>query len=50
MATEKKTIDVHVGPSWYLAEKQFRFAEGDQIEVTGSHVKFNSPDIFRLCG
>ena len=47
MVTEKKTIDVHVGPSWYLVEK---FAEGDQIEVTGSRVKFNSPDIFRLCG
>ena len=50
LKTEKKTIDVHVGPSWYLAEKQFRFAEGDEIEVTGSRAKFNSPDIFRLCG
>jgi len=50
VATEKKTIDVHVGPSWYLSEKQFRFAEGDEIEVAGSRATFNSPDIFRLCG
>jgi hypothetical protein len=28
-----------------LAEKQFSFAKGDQIEVAGSRVKFNSPDI-----
>jgi len=47
VATDKKTIEVHVGLSWYLVEKS---AEGDQIEVTGSRVKFNSPDIFRLCG
>lgn len=37
-------FDVHVGPSWFLAEKGFTFAKGDQIEVTGSKVKYESAD------
>ncbi len=37
-------FDVHVGPSWYLAQKKFQIAKGDQIEVTGSKVRFNNAD------
>jgi hypothetical protein len=44
LKTEKETIDVHVGPSWYLTQKQIRFAKGDQIEVTGSRVGFGNTD------
>jgi hypothetical protein len=44
LKTEKETIDVHVGPSWYLAQKQINFAKGEQIEVIGSRVKFGDSD------
>ncbi len=44
LKTEKETIDVHVGPSGYLTRKQISFAKGDQIEVTGSRVKFGDTD------
>lgn len=44
LKTDKESLDVHVGPSWYLAEKQITFAKGDQITVTGSRVKFDSGD------
>jgi hypothetical protein len=42
---EAETLTVHVGPSHYLVQQQFTFAEGDLIEVTGSRVKFEGSDI-----
>ena len=40
LKAEKESFDVHVGPSWYLAEKKISFAQGDQVQVIGSQVKF----------
>ena len=37
--TDEETLDVHLGPSTYLADQGFVFNKGDQIEVTGSKVK-----------
>jgi DNA/RNA endonuclease YhcR with UshA esterase domain len=42
--TDKETLTVMVGPSRYLAQKNFSFAKGDQIEVTGSKVKYGGSD------
>jgi DNA/RNA endonuclease YhcR with UshA esterase domain len=42
--TDAGTFDVHVGPSVFLTEKGFTFAKGDQIEVTGSKVKYEAAD------
>jgi len=36
--------EVHVGPSWYLAQQKYALAKGDQVEVTGSKVKFHGAD------
>lgn len=36
--------DVHVGPTWYVTQEKFAFAKGDQIEVTGSKVKYQGSD------
>lgn len=36
--TESGTLPVHVGPSFYIAKKQFSFSKGDQVEVLGSKV------------
>lgn len=44
LKTEKESIDVHVGPSWYLTQKHINFEKGEQIEVTGSRVKFGDSD------
>jgi hypothetical protein len=44
LRTEKGTLDVHLGPSSFLAEKQFTFAKGDRIEVTGSKVSYAGGD------
>ncbi|HKZ79081.1 MAG TPA: hypothetical protein VJ124_12325 [Pyrinomonadaceae bacterium] len=42
---EAETLKVLVGPSHYLAQKGFAFAVGDDVEVTGSKVKFEGHDI-----
>jgi len=44
LKTESETLDVHVGPSWFLSQNKVTFAKGDQIEVTGSKVKFANAD------
>ncbi len=38
LKTDSGTLPVHVGPSAYIAKKQFSFSKGDQIEVLGSKV------------
>ena len=38
--TDDHMLDVHLGPTDFLAAQQMSFAKGDQIEVTGSKVKF----------
>ena len=38
LKTDAATVNVHVGPSSYLAKNQFTFAKGDTIEVVGSRV------------
>jgi hypothetical protein len=44
LKADKETIDVYVGPSWFLTQNKMNFAKGDQTEVTGSRVKFGNTD------
>lgn len=43
--TEKETITVHVGPSWYLDDNNFTINLNDKIEVKGSRVSWNGSDV-----
>jgi hypothetical protein len=36
--TEKESVEVHVGPTAYLAEKGITLAKGDKVEILGSRV------------
>ncbi len=45
LKTDQETIDVHVGPSWFLTQNKINFDKGDQIKVTGSKVKFENGDV-----
>jgi hypothetical protein len=40
LKTEKETIPVHLGPSWYLANQAVTIAPGDKVEVTGSRISY----------
>ncbi len=38
LKTEKETIDVHLGPEWYIEKLDTKIEKGDKIEVKGSRV------------
>lgn len=40
LKTEKETIPVHLGPSWYMEQQGLKLAAGDKVEVTGSRVTY----------
>jgi hypothetical protein len=40
LKTEKETISVHLGPSWYLDHQDVQIKAQDNIEVTGSRISF----------
>lgn len=44
LRTDQGTINVHVGPSWFLEKNKMSIAKGDSVEVTGSKVKLASGD------
>lgn len=44
LKTASETLEVHLGPVWYLSQNQFAVAKGDAIEVTGSRVKFGETE------
>ncbi len=44
LKTDSGTLPIHVGPSAYIASKQFSFAKGDEIEVLGSKVSIGGEE------
>jgi hypothetical protein len=40
LKTEKETIPVHLGPSWYTEKQGMTFASGDKVEVIGSRITY----------
>lgn len=44
LKTDSGTLPIHVGPSAYIANKQFSFVKGDEIEVLGSKVSIGGKE------
>lgn len=40
MKTDKETIAVHLGPSWYLENQDTKIEPGDKVEIKGSRITF----------
>ena len=40
LKTERETIPVHLGPSWYMEKQAVTIAAGDKVEVTGSRITY----------
>jgi len=38
LKTEKETVEVHLGPSWYIERLDTKIEKGDKVEVKGSRV------------
>jgi hypothetical protein len=43
--SENDTVEVHVGPAAYLAEKGITLAKGDTLEILGSRVKVDNETV-----
>ncbi len=39
--TDKETISVHLGPSWYLENQDLKIEPKDKVEVKGSKIMFD---------
>ncbi len=46
LKTETGLVDVHVGPTNWLADKKYTFANGDALQVLGSKVTIDGKDAF----
>lgn len=44
--TDSGMLDVHVGPTAWLTQQHYTFAEHDALELTGSIVKMDGKDAF----
>ena len=40
------TLEVDLGPQWFLTERKYAFAVGDELSVTGARIKRNRGDAF----
>jgi hypothetical protein len=40
--TDKETLSVHLGPSWYIERLDYPILPGDTVEVKGARILFNS--------
>lgn len=40
LKTDKETIPVHLGPSWYMEKQAVTIAPGDKAEVSGSRITY----------
>ena len=45
LRVEKRTVQVYIGPAGFLSAFELRLAKGDDIQVTGSKVKFGGSDL-----
>ena len=41
LKSDKETIDVHLGPGWYIENQNFTIAPEDKVEITGSRIMFD---------
>jgi hypothetical protein len=41
MKTDKETVSVHLGPSWYLENQDVKIEPKDKVEVKGARVTFD---------
>ncbi len=44
LSTGTETLDVHLGPTRWLADHKYTFSKGDQITVIGSRTKIDDTD------
>jgi hypothetical protein len=43
--TQKETVDVHLGPAWYIENQDVKITAGDKIEIKGSRITFQGKPV-----
>ncbi len=43
--TDQETIDVHLGPGWYIENQDIKIMPGDKIELKGSRITFQGKPV-----
>lgn len=41
---EAESLDLHLGPSWFLEKRDLTFSKGVRVQDTGSRVKYDDAD------
>lgn len=49
LKTEKESISVHLGPSWFIEKLDEKIEVGDKVEVKGSRVTINNSPAIIAC-
>ncbi|MCI0675213.1 MAG: hypothetical protein L0Y42_05480, partial [Phycisphaerales bacterium] len=42
---DNQTIEVHLGPAWFIERQQMQFKEGDEVRVIGSRVQIDGKPV-----
>jgi hypothetical protein len=45
LKTDKGSVEVHLGPAWYLERQDVAIAPGDRLEIKGSRVRMGQRDV-----
>ena len=45
LKTEKETVNVHLGPEWFIENQEMQIEKGDAVEVTGSRVTYEEKPV-----
>jgi hypothetical protein len=45
LKTDKKSIAVHLGPSWYLQNQDVKILPNDKVEIKGSRITFQGKPV-----
>ncbi len=43
--TDKESVDVHLGPAWYIEKQNVKIKKGDAVEIKGSRVTFQGKPV-----
>jgi hypothetical protein len=39
--TETDTVNVHLGPAWFIERQDIKIEKGDRVEIKGSRITFD---------
>ena len=44
LRTTSETLEIHVGPEWFMTQQKYKLAKGDAVSITGSRIKMDTTE------